>query len=301
MKNRNLIGFFLLLLLLGSCAKVTEEKRAKIAQDLYSEGMAAYASRDYGKAIERLKEALRYLENLTPSQIKDAKYAIADSYYMKKDYVNAVVYLEDFVASYPGLPETERAFYQLVDSYMKVAPDAYRDQSYTLKALDKAREFLSKYPSSPYADKVSDLIQQAVEKLAKHQYLIARFYEDYGYYYSAALRYRDLLINYPEQISDAEVSYRYIRSLLLVRKQADKRKEYYQGLIEDAYKSLAAARSEDEKRAIEKRINFLKSQVERWERIADESYKEGIKALQKYREVYGENNYYKELEKLSRR
>jgi len=30
--------------------------------ELYSEGMSAYGNRDYKKAVEKLKEALKYLE-----------------------------------------------------------------------------------------------------------------------------------------------------------------------------------------------------------------------------------------------
>ena len=145
---------FLLLLLVVGCAKITEEKRAQLALDAYSQGMSAYSRRDYKEAINKLSEALKYLENLSPQEIKSAKYTIAESYYLRKDYINAIVYLEDFLFYYPESPEAEKVYFMVVDSYMKVAPDAYRDQSYTLKAIDKAKEFLTKYPNSPYADRV---------------------------------------------------------------------------------------------------------------------------------------------------
>ncbi|MFN3598315.1 MAG: outer membrane protein assembly factor BamD [Aquificaceae bacterium] len=290
----NKLLVFILVFIVG-CAKMTEEKREKLALETYSQGMSAYTRKDYGEAISRLSEALKYLENLTPQEIKSAKYAIAESYYLKKDYINAVVYLEDFLFYYPEGPESERAYFMLVDSYMKVAPDAYRDQSYTLKAIDKAKDFLTKYPNSPYGDKVMELIDKAQSKLAKHEYLIGRFYEDFGYHYSASLRYKNLLINYPEQISEAEVFYRYIKSLLLVKKQAKKQEDKYKKWIEDAEKEKRSAKSEEDKRAIQKRIDFLKAEIERWKNIAEESYKEGLRLMEVYRETYGENNYYRML------
>ncbi|WP_340694362.1 outer membrane protein assembly factor BamD [Hydrogenobacter thermophilus] len=295
------ITFMVLLALLFGCAKMTEEKRAKFATEYYQEGMIAYANRNYSKAVERLKEALKYLENLTPEQIKEAKYAIAESYYMNKDYINAVVYLEDFLFYYPDIPESERAYFMLVDSYMKVAPDPYRDQTYTLKAIDKAKDFLSKFPQSPYADRVRAIMDDAQKKLARHEYLIGRFYEDFGYYYSASLRYRDLLINYPEQVSDVEVSFRYIKSLLLVRLQAKKEEEKYRSWIDEAKKHLKDAKTEDDKRAIQKRIDFLEGQIQRWKKMAQESYEEGLKNMERYKSIYGENSYYKELEKYAKR
>lgn len=288
------------LLLIVSCAKVTEEKREKIAIEAYSQGMSAYARKDYGEAIAKLSEALKYLENLSPQEIKSAKYTIAESYYLKRDYINAIVYFEDFLFYYPESPEAEKAYFMLVESYMKVAPDAYRDQSYTLKAIDKAKDFLTKYPNSPYADKVMELIDNAQTKLAKHEYLIGRFYEDFGYFYSASLRYKNLLINYPEQISEAEVFYRYIKSLLLVKKQAKKQEVKYISWIEEAKKDIKSAKSDEDKRAIQNRIEFLRGEIERWRNLAEESYKEGIRLMEVYREVYGENNYYKMLKSYAK-
>lgn len=288
------------LLLIVSCAKVTEEKREKIALEAYSQGMAAYARKDYKEAISKLSEALKYLENLTPQEIKSAKYTIAESYYLKKDYINAVVYFEDFLFYYPESPEAEKAYFMLIESYMKVAPDAYRDQSYTLKAIDRAKDFLTKYPNSPYVDKVMELIEGAQTKLAKHEYLIGKFYEDFGYFYSASLRYKNLLVNYPEQISEVEVFYRYIKSLLLVKKQAKRLEEKYKKWIEEAEKRKKEAKSEEDKRAIENRINFLKGEIERWKALAEESYKEGIRLMEIYKNVYGENNYYKILKSYAK-
>ncbi len=278
---------------------MTEEKREKLAIENYSQGMSAYARKDYKEAIRKLSEALKYLENLTPEQIKSAKYTIGESYYLRKDYINAIVYLEDYLFYYPESPEAERAYFMVVDSYMKVAPDAYRDQSYTLKAIDKAKEFLSKYPNSPYADKVRELINNAQTKIAKHEYLIGRFYEDFGYYYSASLRYRNLLINFPEQIPEAELLYRYIKSLLLVREQAKRQESKYRKWIESAKRELRSAKSEEDRRAIQNRIDFLNREIERWKNLAEMSRQEGLRLLEKYAQVYGENHYYRELKRYA--
>ncbi len=290
----------LILVFLISCAKVTEEKRAKLAQELYTEGMAAYTNRDYRKSAERLKESLKYMENLTPQQIKEAKYAIAESYYLRKDYINAAVYLEDFISSYPESMETERAYFMLVESYMKVAPDAYRDQTYTLKAIERAKDFITKYPESSYTDRVIELIEKANTKIAQHEYLIARFYEDFGYYYSASSRYRDIMLNYQGQISDVDVSYRYIKSLLLTKKQAKRQQDKYTRWIKEAESALKKAKNQEEREAIAKRIEFFKSEIDRWGKIAEDSYSKGLDALEKYRELYGENNYYKELQRYAK-
>ncbi len=289
----------LLLILLVSCAKMTEEKRARLATESYSQGMSAYARKDYKEAISKLSEALKYLENLTPEQIKSAKYTIGESYYLRKDYINAIVYFEDYLFYYPESPEAEKVYFMVVDSYMRVAPDSYRDQSYTLKAIDKAKEFLSRYPNSPYGDRVMELINNAQSKIAQHEYLIGRFYEDFGYYYSASLRYRNLLINFPEQVSEAEVLYRYIKSLLLVKEQAKRQESKYKRWIESAEKELKSVRSEEDRRTIQNRIEFLSREIERWKNLAEVSRQEGLRQMETYRQVYGENPYYKELKRYA--
>ncbi|MFN7064877.1 MAG: outer membrane protein assembly factor BamD [Aquificaceae bacterium] len=290
---------FILIFLVG-CAKITEEKREKLALEAYSQGMSAYARKDYKEAISRLSEALKYIENLSPQEIRYAKYTIAESYYLRKDYINAVVHLEDFLFYYPESQEAEKAYFMLVDGYMKVAPDAYRDQSYTLKAIDRSKDFLTRYPNSPYADRVVELIDGARTKLARHDYLVGRFYEDFGYHYSASLRYKSLLTNYPEQISEVEVFYRYIKSLLLVRKQAKKQEDKYKKWIEEAEKEKKSAKLEEDKGAIQNRIDFLKAEIERWKNLAEESYQEGLKLMEVYRETYSENNYYRLLKEYAK-
>ncbi|MCX8075591.1 MAG: outer membrane protein assembly factor BamD [Aquificaceae bacterium] len=290
----------LLLVLLVGCAKMTDEKRAKLARENYTGGMSAYGAKEYGDAVRKLSEALKYLEHLSPEEIKTAKYTLAESYYLKKDYVNAVVYFEDFMFYYPDSPESEKVYFMLVDGYMKVAPDAYRDQSYTMKAIYKAKDFLSRYPSGPYTEKVKSLVEEAYKKLARHEYLIARFYEDFGYHYSAALRYRDLMINYPGYISEAEALYRYIKSLFLVEEQAKRQQFKYEKWMDEVNEKLKDVKSEEDRTILNNRLEFLKKEIERWKTLAEDSKKEGLKHMQTYREVYGENVYYTELKKYAK-
>jgi outer membrane protein assembly factor BamD len=293
------ITLFLFILLLGGCAKLSEEQRYRKAQEYYQSALRNFKGGDYGDAASDFEMALKFMDHLTPKQIEKAKFLLGKSYYLDGEYVNAIVALEDFIFYYPKLRATEEAYYLLVDSYIKVSPDPYRDQTYTWKAIEKAREFLSKYPASEYAQRMPDLIDEAYRKIAKHDYLIAKFYEDYGYTYSAAVRYRELMINYSKYIVEEEVAYRYIRSLLMVDRQVRKEVSKIRKLIKETEKKLKSARGE-ERKPIEKRLNFLKSEIKRWEKIRNKALEEAFEALQKYREVYGMTSYYRELEELAK-
>ena len=297
MSVKSVLTLLIVLLLAGSCAKMTEEERARRAQEYYAKAVRAFKEGDYKDAAWNFNEALKFMDYLTPQQLENAKFLLGKSYYLRKDYVNAVVALEDYVLYYPKLPRTEEAYYMLVDSYIKVSPDPYRDQEYTWKAIDKAKEFLSRFPNSPFAPKVQTLIEEAYRKIARHELLIAEFYEDYGYPYSAAVRYREILINFSKYIPEEEVAFRYIRCLLLSDRQVEFEKERIRDLLEETREKLKKLRGE-ERKAVERRLKFLESEIKRWESIGKKARKEALEALEKYREVYGENGYYKKLKKL---
>ncbi len=284
------------LIIIVACSKPpTEEFRERQAKLLYKESLTLYEEGEYEDAILKFKEVLKYIDYLAPEQIKEIKYKLALSYYRKEDYINAVIYLEDFIMYYPKAEETEYAYYILVDSYYHIAPDAYRDQTYTKKAIEKAKEFIIKFPKSNYINKVKAILDKALMKIAKHQYLVAKFYEEYGYHYSAARRYKDLLINNYEYIDEEEVAFRYIKNLFLTRRQAEGEIYKYMEMIEVVREKLKEEKEEKDK--LNNRIKFLKGQIERWRRIYREAEEEAKEAMRKYLELYGDNRYYKELEK----
>ncbi len=300
MARASVLSLLLCFLLLG-CALMTEEKRAKKAQELYAQALRDFNQKDYGDAARLFNEALKFIDYLSPKQVENARFLLGKSYYLDKDYVDAIVALEDYVFYYPKLTRTQEAYYMLIDSYIKIAPDPYRDQEYTWKAIDRARDFLSMFPGTPFASKVQRLIEEAYRKIARHELYIARFYEDYGYPYSASVRYRELLLNFSSYISEQEVAYRYIRSLLNADLQAERQKERFLSMKRELEERLKEASEEDVKRAIRKRIEFFEREIKRWEDIVRSSREKAIEAMRKYREVYGENRYYKELEELLRK
>lgn len=297
MKMLRVLTLFLVISLLGGCAKMTEEERAKKAQDYYAKAVKAFNEKDYGDATRSFNEALKFMDYLTPQQVENAKFLLGKSYYLEGDYVNAVVALEDYIFYYPKLPRTEEAYYMLVESYMKVSPDPYRDQEYTWKAIEKANGFLSMFPNSTFASKVQELINGAYAKIAKHELLIAEFYEKYGYTYSAAIRYRDVLVNFSNYVPEEEVAFRYIRCLLLTDVQVELEKGKIGKLLTEAKKSLENLKGEERSYA-ERRVRFLEGEMERWDQIMKRAREEAIEALRRYREAYGETLHYRKLEEL---
>ena len=301
-RKRRLLSTVLLGILivssLYSCAPKSEERRKGYAREFYTEGLKEYRKGDYGDAKTKFEKALNYLEHLSPEEIKNAKYLLVKSVYKDKDYVNAIVYAEEFLFNYPGSREAEEVFFILIYSLVKVAPDPYRDQTYTIQAIEKAKEFLAKYPNSKFVKRVEEVIEEANQKLAYHEYYVAKFYEEYGYTYNAALRYKELLINFSQYFSEEKLAYHYVKNLILTPKQVKMEKEKIEKLMKEARKKLNKVKKAEEKKAIENRIEFLINEIKRWEEIQKKAHEEVTKVLERYKELYGENAYYKELIKL---
>jgi outer membrane protein assembly factor BamD len=287
-------------LVISSCAhKETEAYKAKQAQIYYKEGLKYFQRGDYEKAAEKFRKAQQYMAYLTPEQIKTLNYDLAVALYKAGKYEDAILELEDFIKFYPSAPQIEQAYVMLIKAYLKISPDAWRDQTYTEKALRLAKKFLQLYPDSPYRPQVEELIFEAKRKLAKHQYLIAKFYEDYGYYYPAAVRFEYLLLTYPDFINYQDVLFHYIKNLYLVPKYARKKEEYFKDLYEELKEKIQKGEVED-KKAAQKRLEFYEQQIQRWEKIAKEAVKKGDENLKIYAQKFGKDKNYQLLLKIKK-
>lgn len=259
----------LALLVLSCSQKVSEAQLIKSARENYLKALSSYRAKEYDDAITYFKEALKNLEYLKAKEVKLAKFYLSLSYFFEREYIQSLVYLEDFVQTYKGDPLREKAFYYLILSYYELSPDPYRDQSYTKETIKKCKEFLREYPKSKYVGEVEEILKESYKKLAQHELLIARFYRDYGYYYSATLRYERLLKEYGQYIDKKRVWREYLLTLKRVPDYARER-------VRELRKRIKRLKSEYRRwkeGQILKRIEFLRLQIKRWERIAKESLK----------------------------
>ncbi len=293
-----LLGVFSLLFVLA-CGKPSEKELAAKAQKNYAKGMELYSKGDYSAAIERLREAEAGMAYLTPEQIRNLKFKLAMALYKEGKYEDAILELEDYISSYPTAPNLEQAYVYLIRSYLKISPDPWRDQTYTEKALKLFSEFERKFPNSQYLPQLEELREEALSKLAKHHLLVAEFYEDYGYYYPAALRYEYLIYNFSDYIDKRELLFRYIRSLLLVPSYAAKKREEFLKKAAELEEEIKEGEIKD-KEAAQKRVAFYESQAKRWEEISKEALKKAEENLKLYREKFGEDKNYKILLKIKR-
>ncbi len=145
--------------------------------EIYDKAEALYAKGDF-------KDSRKYYSFLYDTFPNDplghkAALRVADTYYQKKDVENlteARLRYRDFANRFPNDPDRDYALLMLGNTYtaLKLYPD--RELTNALEALKAYRQLVTLYPRSPYYDDAQVRIARVEEVLARHEWLVGRFY-----------------------------------------------------------------------------------------------------------------------------
>ena len=168
----------LLSITLYSCQKKKEiiyEPQKKIsAFKLYEEGLNAFEKNDFFYASKKFSEAELNFENIELA----AKSAIMAAYslYGINFYEESLKNLENYLKIYPADQNVIYAHFLIAVIYFEQISDEKKDINPLLKAKNKIRFFLNKYPNTDYAIDLKfkkDLINN---QLASKEMYIAKYY-----------------------------------------------------------------------------------------------------------------------------
>jgi len=120
----------------------------------------------------------------------------AFSYYLNKDYSEAIQSAQRFLSVHPGNRDAPYAYYLIALSYYEQINDVTRDQKITQEALDALGELTRRYPNTKYAADARLKIDLVRDHLAGKEMEIGRFYESRGQWLAASLRFRDVVDQY---------------------------------------------------------------------------------------------------------
>ena len=120
----------------------------------------------------------------------------AFSYYLNKDYSQAIQSAQRFLAVHPGNRDAPYAYYLVGLSYYEQIQDVTRDQKITQQALDSLGELTRRYPNSKYAADARLKIDLVRDHLAGKEMEIGRFYERRGQWLAATMRFRTVVDQY---------------------------------------------------------------------------------------------------------
>ncbi len=175
------------------------------AEENYSKGMEKFQARHYQDAIPYFQ---KIMENYPFSKYAlDAELKIAESYFLDEKFMEALVHLQSFEELHPTNEYLPYVIWMKGVSYFKQASTIDRD----ITSLENAqREFLklqTRFPDSEYRRKGDPILMQVRDRLARHDYYVARFYYRAAQYRPAIARLERILQTYPEVVFRDKVLY----------------------------------------------------------------------------------------------
>ena len=148
----------------------------------------------------------------------------AFSYYLDRDYTNAIQSAQRFLSVHPGNRDAPYAYYLIALSYYEQISDVTRDQKITQQALDALGELTRRYPNTRYASDARLKVDLVRDHLAGKEMEIGRFYEGRGQWLAASMRFRTVVDEYQTTTHTPEALMRLTETYLALGIRDDARK-----------------------------------------------------------------------------
>jgi len=192
---------------------------------------------------------LQTLINTYPDSeyLAKAKLAIADSYYKEggvSGFTQAEAEYKDFITFFPTAPEAPEAQYRAGLAHFRLMGKADRDRTEARLAELELKEFVLRYPDSPFLPRVKARLRQVQEVLAQGEYKVARFYYTKGALPAARSRFQEIVERYPN-FSEADKALWYLGQTLERMRGPQKAVLYYARIVTEHPLSPLAERAKE--------------------------------------------------------
>lgn len=176
--------------------------------EIFAKGEDLYAKNKWAKS----REYYTYVYENFPNDplARRSLLRIADAYQKQGGDVNLVeaqYKYRDFINRFPTSELADYATLQIANvSFLQMEkPD--RDQAKTKEAIQKYKEMIALYPASPHRPEAETNMRVALDNLALHEQIIARFYIKRGDFTPALTRLEGLLRDFPDYSHKDELFY----------------------------------------------------------------------------------------------
>jgi outer membrane protein assembly factor BamD len=209
-------------------------------EQIFDRGEAQFAKKKYPRA--RTYYSYIY-ENFPNDPLgRRALLRVADTYFSQGDPVNLVeaqYKYRDFINRYPGSDRADYAMLQIAMVAYKQMEKPDRDQQKTREAVEKFNDMIHTFPNSTLRPEADKRLQDALDRLAKHEHIIARFYIKRRSYVSAIQRLNYIVDTYPNYRERDAVFYDLGTALAGLGRKAEARL-YFERVISEFPKSQYA-------------------------------------------------------------
>jgi outer membrane protein assembly factor BamD len=188
-------------------------------EELYRRAVERIAERKFLEAIKTLGDVglvTPISEELRPR----VSLALADAYFYQPGAVNIVEAqsrYEQFLAFYPLDPSGSYARYQIGACLLKQAESPENDQEYSLRASDHFRGMIDELPAEdPWRRAAQVQLIKAQERLAEHEWHVARFYLSKEKWRGAIGRLSTLVERFPGATRREEAYFEMVRAYVQI-------------------------------------------------------------------------------------
>jgi outer membrane protein assembly factor BamD len=167
------------------------------------EGITQLKKKNYDDAIEtfeKVKDRYPYSEQALLAQIK-----LADAYFYKKKYDEALASYKEFEKLHPTNKAVPYCIYRQGLCFYRQRTTIDRDQTYTQKAMEEFKRLRQKFPDCEFIPKAEKYLARCRRDLGEHEFYIAEFYFNNKRYAAALERYQTVAQEYPEFPKKGEV------------------------------------------------------------------------------------------------
>lgn len=212
-------------------------------EQLFDRGEEQFAKKKY----EHARTYYSYLYESSPNDPlgRRALLRIADTYYAQADPVNLVeaqYKYRDFLNRYPGSDRADYAMLQIGMVAYKQMDRPDRDQQKTHEAVEKLEDMIKTFPNSPLRPEGDKRLQEALDRLAEHEQIVAHFYMKRRSWDAAIQRLNGIVDTYPNYSERDSVFYDLGTALAGKGRKAEARL-YFERVISEFPKSEYAERA----------------------------------------------------------
>ena len=245
MKLRHIIILTALLALVASCNRGPRQYRPVIDPELVrltKEEVFQRAEQYF--ANERWQRARAYYTHVYETYPNDplgrrSLLRIADTFFYQGDAVNLVeaqYKYRDFINRYPTSEHADYATLQIAMCSYKQMEKPDRDQQKTREALEKFNDMLRAFPNSSLKGEAEARRNEVLDRLARHEHIVARFYMKRGSWNAASQRLNYLIDAYPNYAERDGVFFDLGQTLARLGRSAEARL-YFERVITEFPKS----------------------------------------------------------------
>ncbi len=215
--------------LLSACATTDSLTLSESAEKDYHKAERLIADNFNGRAalyLGKFTAKYPYSQYATPAELLRIKAA-----YNNEEFILSETLSKRFIEAHPNHPELDYVYYILAMSYFHQSESASHEQVFSRKARDAFIALNKRNPNNKYKAEADKYLNIVINRMAKHEMLIGKFYYEREFFVGATNRFIIVKNKYINSDVAAESLY-WLASSYLELKQEAYAKEVIQTLTQ---------------------------------------------------------------------